>query len=158
MTSLFSASLHQSFARRDASIYRGAEKKILVNGHGLRLSGDAMSRTIYEFTHLPEASTGLEGECVPNEMPLTDATPRVGVIYNPRSHRNKGQDLDCDISPHIFIAQPGEREQLPSALCELARSGIDLLVINGGDGTVRDVLTCGMSVFGDNWPAIAGSD
>jgi hypothetical protein len=81
--------------------------------------------------------------------------PRVGVIYNPRSHRNKGQDLDCDISPHIFIAQPGERDQLPTALCELAKSGIDLLVINGGDGTVRDVLTCGVSVFGDNWPAIA---
>jgi hypothetical protein len=114
-----------------------------------------MSRTIYEFTQLPEASTAMEGVCVPDELRAPDAIPRVGVIYNPRSHRNKGQDLDCDISPHIFIAQPGERDQLPSALCELAKSGIDLLVINGGDGTVRDVLTCGVSVFGDNWPAIA---
>lgn len=114
-----------------------------------------MSRTIYEFTQLPEASTAMEGVCVPDELRAPGAMPRVGVIYNPRSHRNKGQDLDCAISPHIFISQPGERDQLPSALCELAKSGIDLLVINGGDGTVRDVLTCGVSVFGDNWPAIA---
>lgn len=97
----------------------------------------------------------MEGECAPDELSISSATPRVGVIYNPRSHRNKGQDLDCDASPHVFVAQPGERDQLPAALCELAKSGIDLLVINGGDGTVRDVLTCGVSVFGDKWPAIA---
>lgn len=114
-----------------------------------------MSRTIYEFTQLPSVANRTDGECLPEETPPQGAMPRVGVIYNPRSHRNKGQDLDCDISPHIFIAQPGERDQLPTALCELAKSGIDLLVINGGDGTVRDVLTCGVSVFGDNWPAIA---
>jgi hypothetical protein len=28
-------------------------------------------------------------------------------------------------------------------------------VINGGDGTVRDVLTSGQAIFGDDWPAIA---
>ncbi|OGS53219.1 MAG: hypothetical protein A3J40_10190 [Erythrobacter sp. RIFCSPHIGHO2_12_FULL_63_10] len=81
--------------------------------------------------------------------------PKVGVIYNPRSHRNKGQDLDCDFSPQIFVAQPGDRQQLPLALADFAQRGIDLLVINGGDGTVRDVLTCGAGIFGDDWPAIA---
>ncbi|WP_249171786.1 diacylglycerol kinase family protein [Erythrobacter sp. JK5] len=44
---------------------------------------------------------------------------------------------------------------MPEALAELAARGIDLLVINGGDGTVRDVLTCGRGIFGDDWPAIA---
>ena len=79
----------------------------------------------------------------------------MGVIYNPRSHRNKGQDLDCGVSPHIFLAQPGNRDQLPQALEDFARRKIDLLIINGGDGTVRDVLTSGQAIFGDNWPTIA---
>ncbi|NJN52949.1 MAG: hypothetical protein HC809_15510 [Gammaproteobacteria bacterium] len=37
----------------------------------------------------------------------------------------------------------------------IAPARIDLLVINGGDGTVRDVLTCGAAIFGDDWPEIA---
>jgi len=82
-------------------------------------------------------------------------TPRVGVIYNPRSHRNKGKDLDANPAPHVFVAQPGARDQLPAALERFKRRGIDLLVINGGDGTVRDVLTCGYRVFGEHWPTIA---
>lgn len=83
------------------------------------------------------------------------AMPRVGVIYNPRSHRNKGQDLASDPAPHVYVAQPGERDQLPGALKELNEWGMDLLVINGGDGTVRDVLSAGHAVFGDSWPAVA---
>jgi hypothetical protein len=59
------------------------------------------------------------------------------------------------VCPHVHIAQPRERGQLPQALTEFAAKGIDLLVINGGDGTVRDVLTCGQAIFGDEWPAIA---
>jgi diacylglycerol kinase family enzyme len=77
------------------------------------------------------------------------------VIYNPRSHRNLGVDFDCSLSPHVHIAQPSARAQLPLALADFAAKGIDLLVINGGDGTVRDVLTCGQAIFGDEWPAIA---
>ena len=83
------------------------------------------------------------------------AMPRVGVIYNPRSHRNKGQDLASDPAPHVYIVQPGARDQLPDALKELHDWGMDLLVINGGDGTVRDALSAGHAVFGDKWPAVA---
>lgn len=83
------------------------------------------------------------------------AAPTVGVIYNPRSHHNKGQDLDSDPTPQVFVASPGDREQLPGALKRFAMRGIDLLVINGGDGTVRDVLTAGADVFGEDWPTIA---
>lgn len=92
---------------------------------------------------------------VPRASRRPGEAPRVGVIYNPCSHRNKGADFDCKLTPLVHIAQPGDRSQLPVALAEFAHSGLDLLVINGGDGTVRDVLTCGMQVFGDNWPAIA---
>ncbi|MDY7098743.1 MAG: diacylglycerol kinase family protein [Pseudomonadota bacterium] len=40
-------------------------------------------------------------------------------------------------------------------LSRFAHDGIDLLIIAGGDGTVRDVLTMGHSVFGQNWPTLA---
>lgn len=81
--------------------------------------------------------------------------PRIGVIYNPRSHRNKGQDLDCTERSGITVAQPERREDIASALAQFAQQGIDYLIINGGDGTVRDVLTMGQAVFGDTWPALA---
>lgn len=83
------------------------------------------------------------------------AEPVVGVIYNARSHRNKGQDLDVAGNPNIFVVQPKQRTHIADALRELAARQIDFLVINGGDGTVRDVLTCGQDVFGDHWPELA---
>ncbi len=120
-----------------------------------------MSAPIYEFAQLPQTS-GKAAEKVrqtrsvraPRKRAAGEA-PSVGVIYNPRSHGNQGADFDCGITPQVHIAQPGDRSQLPDALADLAARGIDLLVINGGDGTVRDVLTCGANIFGDDWPAIA---
>jgi hypothetical protein len=118
-----------------------------------------MPSPVHEFSDLPRVSPKdqvvrapvADGEQV---RPCASDTC-VGMIYNPRSHRNRGRDLDATIAPHIFLAQPGNRDQLPQALAEFAERKINLLIINGGDGTVRDVLTSGMSVFGDNWPAIA---
>lgn len=81
--------------------------------------------------------------------------PSVGVIYNPRSHRNQGQDLNLGVRANIFVAQPEDTARLQEALARFAARGIDYLVINGGDGTVRDVLTAGQSVFGDTWPDLA---
>lgn len=112
-----------------------------------------MATSIYEFAQIPRVEPALK----PRARRVRDAgqAPTVGVIYNPRSHRNLGADFDCGLCPHVHIAQPRERGQLPIALAEFAEKGIDLLVINGGDGTVRDVLTCGQTIFGDDWPAIA---
>lgn len=81
--------------------------------------------------------------------------PRVGVIYNPRSHRNKGQDLVAANLPNVTVRLPHGRERIAETLLQFARDGIDYLVINGGDGTVRDVLSAGQTVFGDDWPEIA---
>ncbi len=114
-----------------------------------------MSAPIYEFSQLPQAAEKAAGKAGPRAQRAAGEAPSVGVIYNPRSHGNQGADFDCGITPQVHIAQPGDRSQLPEALADLAARGIDLLVINGGDGTVRDVLTCGASIFGDDWPAIA---
>lgn len=81
--------------------------------------------------------------------------PVVGVIYNPRSHRNRGRDLDLAGRAGLLIARPEERAEIGAALAGFAARGVDYLIINGGDGTVRDVLTAGLGVFGDSWPAIA---
>jgi hypothetical protein len=112
-----------------------------------------MATPIDEFAQFPR----VEGSAKARARRVRDAgqAPTVGVIYNPRSHRNLGADFDCGVCPHVHIAQPNERGQLPLALADFAAKDIDLLVINGGDGTVRDVLTCGQAIFGDDWPAIA---
>lgn len=114
-----------------------------------------MATPIYEFGQIPRVDAAAKPRARARRVRDAGQAPTVGVIYNPRSHRNLGADFDCGLCPHVHIAQPRERGQLPEALAEFAAKGIDLLVINGGDGTVRDVLTCGQSIFGDDWPAIA---
>ena len=81
--------------------------------------------------------------------------PRVGVIYNPRSHRNKGREPAVPTHPCIEVARPSTKPEIAMALRRFAADGIDYLVISGGDGTVRDVLTMGYGVFGDDWPVLA---
>jgi hypothetical protein len=114
-----------------------------------------MATPIYEFAQIPRVDPAAKPRGRARRVRDVGQAPTVGVIYNPRSHRNLGADFDCGVCPHVHIAQPRERGQLPLALAEFAAKGIDLLVINGGDGTVRDVLTCGQTIFGDEWPAIA---
>lgn len=112
-----------------------------------------MATPIYEFAQGPRDDPAAKTRA--RRVRDAGQAPTVGVIYNPRSHRNLGADFDCGVCPHVHIAQPRARAQLPAALAELAEKQIDLLVINGGDGTVRDVLTCGQAIFGDDWPALA---
>jgi len=81
--------------------------------------------------------------------------PIVGVLYNPYSHHNKGQDLIVAGLPNVTVGLPHGRDQITEVLSSFASDGVDYLIINGGDGTVRDVLTCGHAVFGDNWPELA---
>lgn len=113
-----------------------------------------MATSIYEFAQIPRVDVA-KSRGRARRVRDTGQAPTVGVIYNPKSHRNLGADFDCGLCPHVHIAQPSARAQLPVALAEFAAKNIDLLVINGGDGTVRDVLTCGQAIFGDEWPAIA---
>lgn len=114
-----------------------------------------MPTPIYEFAQIPRVDPADPVRSRKERPRAEGEAPVVGVIYNPRSHRNLGADFDCGLSPHVHIAQPGARAQLPAALAEFAARGIDLLVINGGDGTVRDVLTRGRPIFGEDWPTIA---
>lgn len=83
------------------------------------------------------------------------ATPRVGVIFNPRSHRNRLVRDAAAALPNVIVASPAKRGELRGVLANFAEQGVECIAISGGDGTVRDVLTAGMPLFGDDWPLLA---
>lgn len=80
--------------------------------------------------------------------------PLVGIVRNPRSHRNKGIAPEMADCSNILTQTPRTREELHATLAEFARRGIDYLVVDGGDGTVRDALSAGADIFGDEWPTL----
>ena len=65
---------------------------------------------------------------------------RAGVIRNLRSHRNQAGPR-TQTPPGVLEAMPGQPEDLDEVLAWFAGSGVDLVVIDGGDGTIRDVLS-----------------
>ena len=79
---------------------------------------------------------------------------RAGVIRNLKSHRNQAGPKD-DTPPGVLEAMPGEPEELDDVLAWFARSGVDLVVIDGGDGTVRDVLSRVDRAYGERLPRFA---
>ena len=80
--------------------------------------------------------------------------PLVGIVRNPRSHRNKGRASELADCANILVETPRSHAALRATLAGFAERGIDYLAVDGGDGTVRDVLTCGVGVFGDDWPPL----
>ncbi|MCT2559926.1 diacylglycerol kinase family protein [Tsuneonella sp. YG55] len=79
----------------------------------------------------------------------------VGVIFNPRSHRNAKLRASVAALPGVHVAAPSRRGDLRAVLDEFIARGVGCIAISGGDGTVRDVLTAGLPLFGENWPELA---
>ncbi|RKF22472.1 diacylglycerol kinase [Altericroceibacterium spongiae] len=77
---------------------------------------------------------------------------RIGAIHNPRSHRNKKAGPLTVADQAVMTVIPETQGELDDALVRFAREKVDYLAIDGGDGTIRDVLTRGARSFGDNWP------
>ncbi|WP_067733568.1 diacylglycerol kinase family protein [Novosphingobium naphthalenivorans] len=115
-----------------------------------------MHGSIYEFETLPtfgkSSRSGKTGSAHPARRGR--AVPLVGIIRNPRSHRNKGLAPEMAECSNILTETPRTREELYLTLDGFARRGIDYLVIDGGDGTVRDALSCGADIFGEDWPTL----
>ena len=119
-------------------------------------NGRSVHGTIYEFEALP-----FFGQLRPRALPRASgnargerAVPLVGIVRNPRSHRNKGHAPELGECANILTETPATREALRECLIEFARRDIDYLVVDGGDGTVRDVLSCGADIFADGWPPL----
>lgn len=87
---------------------------------------------------------------------IDDGQLHAGVICNPRSHRNRKAEIAHQVpAPDVVLAAPRTHGELAATLTEFAARGIGLLVIDGGDGTVRDVLTAAADAFGDDMPQLA---
>lgn len=65
---------------------------------------------------------------------------RIAVLHNPVSTRNHGRKPP-DAPEGVRIHSPTDHAELDDVLGELSRADIDLLVIDGGDGTIRDVVS-----------------
>ena len=70
---------------------------------------------------------------------------RIGVLNNLRAGRNPRRVArmlsflrDCPEIPHVET-ETGEHVQ--EALATLAKQDVDILAVNGGDGTIQRVLT-----------------
>lgn len=113
-----------------------------------------MDSTLYEFEQLPGAAPAPDRANAPDVAAQVRAEPLIGVIRNPRSHRNKGRIPEMSDSPSVLTHAPQTRQELAGILAGFKAQNIDLLAVDGGDGTVRDVLTCGAAVFGENWPPL----
>lgn len=82
----------------------------------------------------------------------------IGVVSNPFSDGNGGRARLWDTAsgaPEVVFAAPHGHEALSRALADFARRGVTVLAVDGGDGTIRDVLSELPRAFGADWPAIA---
>jgi hypothetical protein len=79
---------------------------------------------------------------------------KLGVIYNPRATANVGRDpLRAIGTPCVAPTTHGE---LVEALRDFADREVDTIVVSGGDGTVRDVLSALPAAYvGMHEPSIA---
>ena len=79
---------------------------------------------------------------------------RAGVIWNQRSHRNKGAGR-APLPEDVLDIVPEQESELFAGLRRLAAEGVELVVIDGGDGTVREVLTRLPEAYGGRYPMLA---
>ena len=107
-----------------------------------------------EFGHLSRVAHAVGASWRARRRAPPLGAPLVGVVRNPRSHRNKGLSPELADCANILVETPRSHDALRATLTGFAARGIDYLAVDGGDGTVRDVLTCGASVFGEAWPTL----
>lgn len=113
---------------------------------------DDCTRPLFTFEGVVDAAPGDRAEPPVRRGAAHGALSRVVVISNPRSHRNKRRGLD--VPPGVRVESPRTRPELRRLLADLVRDGLDLVIVAGGDGTVRDVLTCGADIWAGREPAI----
>ena len=108
---------------------------------------------IHLFERLPQVDAGPRAA---NDRTLSSVRtqPLIGLIRNARSHRNEGREGASQVPDNVLLATPRKRSELAGVLSDFAARRVDYIAIDGGDGTVRDVLTCGAGIFADDWPML----
>ena len=82
------------------------------------------------------------------------ALTKVGVVHNPRSHANRQQAAGTRPEGVLWV-EPATPQALAEDMRRFAADGVGLVVIDGGDGTVREVLTVLPDAYGDQPPVLA---
>ena len=88
---------------------------------------------------------------------------RIGVISNERSHGNRRGGALFDHVPtddgvtmaRLRRSASGDRADLAEVLADFAARGVELIVVDGGDGTIRDILGRLDEAYPGDWPALA---
>jgi diacylglycerol kinase (ATP) len=78
---------------------------------------------------------------------------KVGVIRNPRSHANQGRAAPPPNG--VLWGEPATPAALADDLQRFAQAGVELVMVDGGDGTLREVLSALPSAFGAAAPILA---
>ncbi|OUJ14508.1 diacylglycerol kinase family protein [Acetobacter sp. DsW_063] len=79
-------------------------------------------------------------------------TSRLALIHNPRSRRN-ARDGDGEFEREAarqlgpMFLTPSDRDELFTEIKALAAQGVRCIVVNGGDGTVSDVMSAIIAVY-----------
>lgn len=82
----------------------------------------------------------------------------VALVCNPFSDGNGGQASLAEHAatlPGVLACAPTTPDDLAEALKGFANAGIDVLAVDGGDGTLREVMTLLPEIFGDHCPPLA---
>ena len=120
-----------------------------------------------EGAQSPADQVGAYGPAQPNRLvpprhrhpSLRIATPadaewRIGVIHNGRARHNASRHAPF-VVPGCDHAKPRSHDELEQVLADFAATGINALVIDGGDGTVRDIISAAAKHFTGVFPRVA---
>lgn len=83
---------------------------------------------------------------------------RLGVISNRNSDGNGGESAIADFvssQKDVMFADPDSVDEIPAVMRAFAKKGVNMIAVDGGDGTIRDVLSAIEAGFGKNWPPLA---
>lgn len=83
----------------------------------------------------------------------------IGIVSNPRSWRNRRRPETAERLRRLLgdqgeLREAGTPEALAEALSAFRRAGVDLLAVNGGNGTLHVVVTALSSSWAPPWPRL----
>lgn len=91
-----------------------------------------------------------------HSVEITQKMARVGMIFNGRAHGNRARaSVPSASSTDLDWAAPRTQADLHEALERFAARRIDTIVVDGGDGTIRDILTIAPTYFTHGLPQLA---
>lgn len=80
---------------------------------------------------------------------------RVGLVRNPVSHANRGRTRPVPEMDGVIYAEAPDRAAMAGALREFARHEVGLVALDGGDGSLRDMVTLLPETFDGAGPLLA---